>query len=156
MEYELRQYDLPLLKFHLERLELGGLKYTVSWVNEEKKYLLPVGLVPDSFGLDKWLKSRVIPKNREYVDLILARSGLSHNDVMGIINVCKGLSLNDSYWVVESGFDGKFADYNLYTNNFTRTLALIAYTGYGSNTKRGFTSSPEYTRTECSASAGGE
>lgn len=145
MLYEIRQYDTPLLTFYIERQGLDKMTYTIEWVNEEKRYLLPIGLTADSDGLSKWLKSRVIPKNREYVDQILARSGLSHNDIMGIINVCKGLSLNDSYWVVEKGFEGKFADYNLYENNFTRTLALIAYTGYGSNSKKGFTSSPEYT-----------
>ncbi|MGN0509171.1 MAG: XRE family transcriptional regulator, partial [Ruminococcus sp.] len=145
MQYELRQYDTPLLSFYLERQELDKLTFNIDWVNEEKRYLLPIGLATDSDGIAKWLKSRVVPKNREYVDQILARSGLSHNDVMGIINVCKGLSLNDSYWVVDKEFEGKYADYNLYQNNFTRTLALIAYTGYGSNSKKGFTSSPEYT-----------
>ncbi|MGN0805024.1 MAG: XRE family transcriptional regulator, partial [Candidatus Coproplasma sp.] len=145
MKYELRQYDTPLLSFSLERQGLDKLAFNTDWVNEGKRYLLPIGLTTDSDGIAIWLKNRIIPKSREYADLILARSGLSHNDVMGIINVCKGLSLNDSYWVVEKGFEGKYADYNLYQNNFTRTLALIAYTGYGSNSKKGFTSSPEYT-----------
>ena len=36
---------------------------------------------------------------------------LAENDLIGVLNVCKGLSLNDSYWVVEEGFDGKFEDY---------------------------------------------
>ncbi len=53
--------------------------------------------------------------------------------------------MNDSYWVVEDEFDGKFENYNLYENNFSRTLALIAYTGHGSSVARGFTSSPEFT-----------
>ncbi len=145
MLYELRQYDTPLMTFSLERQELDKLIYNIEWVNEEKRELLPIGLTTNSDSLAKWLKSRVIPKNREYVDQILVRSGLSHNDIMGIINVCKGLSLNDSYWIVEKDFEGKFADYNLYNNKFTSTLALIAYTGYGSNSKKGFTSSPEYT-----------
>ena len=109
MLYELRQYDVPLLTFYIERRELDKLTYTIEWVNDEKKHLLPIGLTPDSEGLSRWLKSRVIPKNREFVDQILARSGLNGSDVMGIINVCKGLSLNDSYWVVEKGFEGKFA-----------------------------------------------
>lgn len=145
MFYELRQYDTPLLTFCIERENLGKLTYTIEKVNEDKKHLLPIGLTADANSLERWLKTRIIPKNREYVDQILARSGLSHNDIAGIINVCKGLSLNDSYWVVEKGFSGRFSDYNLYQNNFTRTLALIAYTGYGSNSKKGFTSSPEYT-----------
>lgn len=42
-----------------------------------------------------------------------------------------GLSLNDSYWVVDESFDGKFADYNLYNNRFSEALSLVAYTGAG-------------------------
>lgn len=145
MKYELRQFDKTLLKFFIIRNSLGELSYQIDEINEENKHLLPIGLELSSEGLSKWLKSRVIPKNREYVDQILSRSGLSQNDTMGIINICKGLTLNDSYWIVEQDFKGKFADYNLYENNFTNTLALIAYTGYGSLKKHGFTSSPEYT-----------
>lgn len=70
---------------------------------------------------------------------------LADNDLIGIINICKGLSLNDSYWVVEDGFDGKFDDYNLYDHEFLKALSLIAYTGYGSVKAKGFTSSPEFT-----------
>ena len=143
--FELKQYDNTLLKFNTNEMSLGEIAYEIVWVNEETRPLLPIGLQLTSQGIAKWLSSRVIPKNREFVDQILARSGLSHNDTLGIIRLCKGLSLNDSYWIVEEGFPGKFADYNLYQNSFARTLALIAYTGYGSNTRRGFTSSPEYT-----------
>ena len=145
MYYELRQYDSALLTFHIERTPVGEISYFIDWIDEQRKYLLPIGMEITGEGLGRWLSSRVIPKNREFVDQILSRSGLSHNDTMGIINLCKGLSLNDSYWVVEQGFQGKFENYNLYQNSFARALALIAYTGYGSATKRGFSSSPEYT-----------
>ncbi len=145
MIFSLKQYDIDLLKFSIGRDEFDEMKYKIEWVNEESKHLLPIGLSLTPDGLSKWLSSRVIPKNREFVDQILAKSGLSHNDTIGIISLCKGLSLNDSYWIVEEGFVGKFADYNLYENSFARTLALIAYTGYGTNNRKGFTSSPEYT-----------
>lgn len=145
MNYELKQYNNVLLKFSIERKNLDEFNYNITWINAELKYLLPIGLQLDSKGLSKWLSSRTVPKNREFVDQILSKSGLSHNDTIGIINLSKGLSLNDSYWIVEEGFKGKFSNYNLYENSFARTLALIAYTGYGSNTRKGFTSSPEYT-----------
>ena len=70
---------------------------------------------------------------------------LADNDLIGIINICKWLSLNDSYWVVEEGFDSKFDDYNLYDHEFLKALSLIAYTGYGSVKAKGFTASPEFT-----------
>ena len=106
---------------------------------------MPIGLKLTERGIISWLKSRVVHKKRANAEILLTKLGLSFNDILGIIRICKGLSLNDSYWVVEDEFDGKFENYNLYENNFSRTLALIAYTGHGSSVARGFTSSPEFT-----------
>ncbi len=145
MNYELRLFDEVLLKFGIEITKFEQLKYSIIEFDESKKHLLPIGMQPNPDSLIKFLKMRVIPKNREFVQQILSKSGLSEHDTIGIINICKGLTLNDSYWIVEEGFKGTFAEYNLYDNNFTRVLALIAYTGYGSNSKKGFTSSPEFT-----------
>jgi hypothetical protein len=64
---------------------------------------------------------------------------------MSIIRVSKGLSLNDCYWVVEEGFEGTFDTFNLYDNRFSRTLAQIAFTGYGSSVRTSLTSCPEFT-----------
>jgi len=75
----------------------------------------------------KWLERRVIPKNRTFVEEILLSLDLSPNDTKGIFDTCKGLSLNDSFWVVTEGFDGKFSDFNLYENRFSEILSLVAY-----------------------------
>ena len=57
---------------------------------------------------------------------------------------CMGLSLNDSYWVVPEGFEGKFDAYNLYENRFSEALALVAYTG-ARGSREAFSTSPELT-----------
>ncbi|MBQ2525748.1 MAG: hypothetical protein II542_02780, partial [Bacteroidales bacterium] len=62
----------------------------------------------------------------------------------GIMDICLGLSLNDSYWVPQAGFTGTFAEYNLYENRFSEALSLIAYTGGYYDTKK-FRTSPELT-----------
>jgi len=142
---ELRLFDEVLLKFGIHRNEYKELEYSILEISESKKHLLPIGMQPNPESLQGFLRNRVIPKNREFVGKILASFKLTENDTMGIIDVCKGLSLNDSYWIVEEGFQGTFAAHNLYDNKFTRTLALLAYTGYGSRSKKGFTSSPELT-----------
>ena len=145
MIFELRQYDKTLLTFEFIEQKLEGQTCKILSINEQYQTLLPLGMKVSDEGLLSWLKGRVVPKNREFVHQILSRYGLDQNDTMGIIKLCKGLSLNDSYWVVEQGFSGKFADYNLYENSFARALALIAYTGYGTSTAKGFSSSPEFT-----------
>ena len=141
----LKQYDTPLLSFEIEDDPLEGQRCKLLRLEDENRAFLPIGMETSDAGLMKWLRGRIIPKNRAYVDALLAKSGLSHNDTRGILRVCRGLSLNDCYWVVEEGFDGSFADFNLYEHDFVKVLSLIAYTGYGSSRAAGFSSSPEFT-----------
>ncbi len=144
MIYELRQFDNVLLKFSaVESSNTPDIE--IVWVNEDKKHLLPLDLFLTSDGLTKWLKHRTIPKNRAYVQNFLSKCGLSINRPMNIISVSKGLSLNDSYWVVEEGFEGCFDNYNLYENRFSQILAHIAFTGYGSSIRTSLASCPEFT-----------
>ena len=143
--YELKHFDTAIIKFSLEYDSLKGTICEVVWSDESRKALYPIGLEANPKSVLSWLRSRTVPKNRSYVESLLASMNLADNDLIGIINICKGLSLNDSYWVVEDGFDGKFDDYNLYDHEFLKALSLIAYTGYGSVKAKGFTSSPEFT-----------
>jgi len=144
MGYILKQFDIPLLRFSvIENTATPELR--IEWVNEDKKELLPLDLTLSSEGLSRWIQKRTIPKNRAYVNALLARCGLSINRPMSIIAVCKGLSLNDSYWVVEDGFTGTFDQFNLYENRFSRILGLIAFTGYGSSIRSSLVSTPELT-----------
>lgn len=145
MKFSLKLYNQVLLTFDYDNLPLSGEECRILWVDEDNKNLLSIGLKLTERGIISWLKSRVVHKKRANAEILLTKLGLSFNDILGIIRICKGLSLNDSYWVVEDEFDGKFENYNLYENNFSRTLALIAYTGHGSSVARGFTSSPEFT-----------
>lgn len=142
--YSLRIYDTELLRFSMEKRGLEGLVAEILTVHDENAHLLPLDMERTGPGIVKWLEMRVIPKNRTFVDEILKTLGLSHNDTKGIIDVCKGLSLNDSYWVVPEDFEGTFAQYNLYDNRFSEMLALVAYTGAGQS-RQAFTTSPELT-----------
>lgn len=47
--------------------------------------------------------------------------------------------------LTEEGFEGTFEAYNLYDNPFSRVLALIAFTGYGSSVRTSLASCPEFT-----------
>jgi len=142
--YELRLYNTPLLSFSLTEEGLKGLTAKIINVNEEQKNLLPLDLVLSDEDIIGWLRRRIIPKNRAFVEEILKSLKLSINNTKGIIDVCKGLSLNDSYWIVPQGFSGTYEDYNLYQNRFSEILSLVAYTGIGQSNEA-FTTSPELT-----------
>ena len=133
-----------MITFSLSEQGIEGLKASIHEVNPEERSRLPLDMEINDVGLLKWLQKRVIPKNRAYVAEILKTFGLSVNDTRGIIDVCKGLSLNDSFWVVPQGFAGTFAQYNLYENRFSEILSLVAYTGIGQS-DAAFTTSPELT-----------
>ena len=107
--------------------------------------MLPLDLTLTPEGVSRWLRRRTIPKNRAYVHSLLAKCGLNLNRPLSIISVCKGLSLNDCYWVVEDGDTASFDKVNLYDNPFSNVLAELAFTGYGSSPLSKFRSSPEFT-----------
>ena len=142
-KYELRLYDKTLLSFELASDAAVGYSVKITSVGEAQ-VLFPLDMTLDDAGVLKWLERRVIPKNRTFVEEILRAFGLALGDTKGIIDVCKGLSLNDSYWIVPEGFGGKFADYNLYENRFSEILSLVAYTGV-TQSDAAFSTSPEFT-----------
>ena len=142
--YSLRLYDEELMTFSLHDGGLEGLKAEIIHVNEKRKEVFPLDLEINPDGVVRWLRRRVIPKNRAFVNEILRTLGLNINDTKGIIDVCKGLSLNDSYWIVPLGFSGHFSEFNLYENRFSNMLSLVAYTGAGQS-RESFSTSPELT-----------
>lgn len=144
MGYTLKIYDDILLKFDFSKT-IDSIETNITWVNTEKEHLLPLGMSAHNESLKKWIKSRTIPSNRAYVQNFLSKLGLNEKDTKGIIDICKGLSLNDCYWIADESFSGKFDNINLYDNHFSRTLSYIAFTGYGSSVKSTFRSSPEFT-----------
>ena len=145
MNYILKHFDTPLIRFHASE-DTSNPEITILWINETNRGLLPMDLGdPTEDHISKWLQRRTIPKNRAFVRTFLAKCGLSANRPMSIISVSKGLSLNDSYWVVGEDFEGSFDQYNLYDNRFSQILAYIAFTGYGSSIRSSLMSSPEFT-----------
>ena len=142
--YYLKQYNIVLAKFNMYFDNLGYRVEDFTY-DESKKELLPMNLVKSNEGMASWLKNRSIPKNREFVDSFLTKTSIGNNNIKGIIDICKGLSLNDSYWISSDGFDKTFEEVNLYENRFSNILGLIAFTGFGSSIKSDFLSSPEFT-----------
>lgn len=142
-EYSLKLYDEELITFSMARTFEGTTTVELLSAKEELKHLFPMNLELSSAGLRAWLKTRCIPKNRAYVQEILESFNLEARDLKGIIDVCKGLSLNDSYWIVEKGSDLKFDKINLYENSFDEALSLVAFVGMMQPRRR--SSSPEFT-----------
>lgn len=141
--YTLKIYDEPLIKFNMENrptLKIFDITVLSSQIN-----LFPEALkkevTPET--IREFLTQRIVPKNRTFVKNILEAQNLDYRDIKGIIDISKGLSLTDCYWITTND-NLKFEDYNLYDNNFSEVLSLIAFTGYSSKVK-GIATSPEFT-----------
>ena len=144
MEYTLKLFDTSLLGFQVIE-NLADPVVRINWIDNYNRKLLPLDMEPNETGLARWLKHRTIPKNRAFVNSFLSKCGLSANRPMDVITVCKGLSLNDSYWIADENETKTFDQINLYENRFSNVLANIAFTGYGSSVRSSFASSPEFT-----------
>lgn len=143
MVFVLKHFDEEILKFAANE-NSSNPDYKILWVTENK-FLLPLGFNCTEQGLESWIKHRAVPRNRAYMDNLLAKCNLSTNRPLRVVYFSKGLSLNDVYWVAPEDFNGSFDDVNLYDNRFSRVLSYIAFTGYGSSLKSSLFSSPEFT-----------
>ena len=100
MNYILKHFDTPLIRFHASE-DSRDPEITILRINEAERRLFPPDLrEPYDESLARWLKRRVLPATRAHARTFLAKCGLSANRPMRIISVSKGLSLNDSCWVV--------------------------------------------------------
>ena len=139
----LKHRDKELLRF--EWIEPQGVR--IVSVDEGINRYLPLdfkGEVSDE-NLWKWLSRRVVPRDRRNIDALMAATGLEARNVRGIIEICRGLSLNDVHWVVPNDFKGSWKDCNLYDNEFSQAIALTAFNGMGSAIERlDWISSPEF------------
>ena len=143
--FRVKNFDTEVFNFEFVRGEFTD-SFRVLDIFDESlfpEYFIHNGLTDDS--LERWLSMRKLPSNRTFVDEFLAKFGLDSKDIAGILEVSKGLSLNDCFWIVPEGFDGKFADYNLYENPFSEVVGQIAFTGEGTRIAHNFISSPEFT-----------
>ena len=138
----LKHRDRELLRFEWT----GARGVRVLSVNEHERKFLPIdmfGSVSDE-SLWKWISTRTVPRGRKYILSALRQLGIPSDDIRAIVNFSRGLSLNDAYWIVDDGFSGTWKHYNLYDNDFSEDVAVLALTGLGIAPEDKQTSSPEF------------
>lgn len=151
-KYTLRSKDLPLINFSLQEKEEKGYGITrslygltIDKVFNENQALFPKKLEQNlnEDALLKWIVRRKAPKNRRFVEKILATFDDSHNP-MRYVDISHALSLNDAYWITQNDEKLKWENVNLYAHPFDDILAYVAFTGYSQKVS-GLVTSPEFT-----------
>lgn len=145
--YRLKLYDDVLAEFSLRIDEFGELSCEMLDRDESKRALFPPamakGMSAESFL--EWVGTRTIPKNRKFAGEILAAAGLEPDDAIGILDACKGLSANDSYWLDNGDADLEFGAINLFENPLDEVLSHVAFTGCGTKQRHRAGLSAEFT-----------
>ncbi|MBQ9991537.1 MAG: hypothetical protein IJP31_11470 [Lachnospiraceae bacterium] len=122
IEYCLKYKDEMVFKFNIKNKSL-------TMVNEK---LLPLSLNnrPQDYSLvQKFIADRILMLNREFCKEILTACGIEDQNDMNICIVCKGLSFRDNYWISRTNSTEKWADVNLYQNEFSVNISKVALTG---------------------------
>ena len=135
--YTLKSKDIPLVEISIlaEIVSAFGmedivykLKITKSYL--ENHHLLPYPLRKEltDWSLNKWLKARIVPRNRQFAGHIMHAIKDSDNPY-SYIDKSHVLSLNDSFWITNNATDDKWQNWNLYHHPFDEDLADVAFTG---------------------------
>ena len=138
----LRHRDRELLRFEWT----GARGVHVLSVNDAERRFLPIdmfGKVTDE-SLWKWISGRTVPRGRKYILSALRQLGIPSDDIRAMVEFSRGLSLDDVYWIVDDSFSGGWKDYNLYDNDFSEDVAVLALTGLGVAPEEKQSSSPEF------------
>ena len=88
------------------------------------------GSLPEIYGdmkLKSWLETRRSAKHRAEIARMLRN--LRMTDLKSFIDVSLGLTLTDTLWVKEEHSDSKWADVNLYDNEFSEIVSQTAFMG---------------------------
>lgn len=150
-KYIVKSKDIPLIEFELTERKIQVFDREITEINlsiikicNENKSLFPKSLKLNNEGVSNWISKRKIPKNRTFVEKILATFDDNNDNPFVYIDVSLALSLNDSFWIIPSNSQYNWKEYNLYDNPFSEALSLVAFTGH-SNKVKGLITSPEFT-----------
>lgn len=131
--YILKNKDVPLIWFTAETVGKKHVRLEISKINEREKRQIeaffPCGV--DENSLRFWMDARKDKmKNQDHAravcDLLEDSCG-----VLGILDAGRGLSLNDTLWVVPEAQGCKWGDYSLYRHPFNAAISRVAFTGCG-------------------------
>ncbi|WP_067139430.1 HipA domain-containing protein [Oceanivirga salmonicida] len=148
-EYTLKSKDIPLLDFRFSSFKNENFKniekLEILKIYKDFSKLRPLDLENDIDSLEKFIKNRRIPNNRENFDKIINTLPYENRNLLtSYIDISLALSLNDSYWLVPKNSKFLWKDYNLYNNNFSKLISETAFFGIEHSIKM-LTTSPEYT-----------
>lgn len=98
----------------------------LEYINSSEKAHIPLsGLTNHTLGCRKWWNTRAINPNRPGSKTILEKLGYSSTNNMLVNNLALGLS--DCYWIKPYDSDVRWADVNLFKNDFVDYFGTLSF-----------------------------
>lgn len=119
--YSLMHRDDPVCAIAIDTVS-GVILRASKPVNPE---LLPLGGCIDSAMLKKWWQRRAVPIGQGKIQRILEQLGIPTPQEYLVRNL--GMSLTDSYWIKPLEMELRWADINLFTNDFRDPVADMQF-----------------------------
>ena len=130
IHYYLMNRDTKVLKFDSNYDVVEGYKILEIY----NKEMIPFSCKNNLNYFSTWLGDRPIANNQEHLNNLLKSLQMDSRQVIDLLKVNNGFSLNDCYWicpVIENEFNIKmdWKSNNLYENEFDEALGLITFFG---------------------------
>ncbi len=148
--YTLKNKNKALVDFidNTDNSQKGDPSYpiVIEKIHDENIRLFPFDLQEiTGDAILNWVINRRIPKGRKHANLLLGKYNLN-GTAFGYIDLVKGLSLTDTYWIVPYGSKETWEECSLYRHPFNETMASLAFTGEAKTVEEDLNpSSPEFT-----------
>ncbi|MGL5084996.1 MAG: hypothetical protein ACRC68_04650 [Clostridium sp.] len=129
--YYLMNMDEPVILFNAIEDATSGFKIKEIY----NKDILPYACKSDIENFSTWLRDRPIATNHEHINKVLDSVGISDREVIQLLKINNGFSLNDAYWLKPFNDDDSnnikmsWKNNNLYTNSFDESLGIVTYFG---------------------------
>lgn len=81
----------------------------------------------------EWASNRTLSIGRSYAKEILNALRLSQNNRYAVCKACRGLSLEDSYWIRREGDQAVWRDMNLFHNQLSLFITEVSLSGQNIN-----------------------
>ena len=81
----------------------------------------------------EWASNRTLSIGRSYAKEILNSMRLSQNNRFAVCKACRGLSLEDSYWIRQENDDKTWEEVNLFHNPLSLFITEISLSGKNTN-----------------------
>lgn len=92
--------------------------------------------------VNNWIDSRSVAKHRKHIAQLIKLCQMETRS--GFLDMTRGLSLNDTFWVKKCESDFTWDDVSLYKNPFDDVISRIAFDGVGMRGGRFSSTSPEF------------